>query len=250
MDKNEGQMTTELIEIIDEKIGNRASGRSGGSAAFFGEQDVARNEGQNKSQGNSHFSAQIVPQKLGRTIHLNKRSGLPRYVTRDVTRAGTPCYVFRRDGKKITLVGLPGTDPFMASYFDALDNKSSGSPVRERKALLAKSQFAGLLMPAFKSARKRAYENAWAFTLDFDALLEVAARQQFKCCLTGLEFQAKWKPGRKNPYGVSIDRVDCSRGYEPDNVRLVLFAANVLLLDWGTDVADHIALAYVAKRGL
>lgn len=211
---------------------------------------ISIGDGQFGSRIVSHRYVEFVPHKLGRSAILNKKSGLPKYVSADVTINGTPRHVYRRNGKKITILGEPGTLEFYKSYFDAIDGRYQENSVRDRKRKRARSQFARLLLPAFNSARKRAYENGWAFGLTLEALLGIAEKQQFKCCMTGLEFQAKWKPGKRNPYGVSIDRIDCSRGYELENVRLVVFAVNMLLLDWGADVADHVALAYVAKRGL
>jgi hypothetical protein len=46
-----------------------------------------------------------------------------------------------------------------------------------------------------------------------------------KCELTGIEYDYDaFKP--RNPYGPSIDRVDVSKGYTPDNCRVVIWAVN------------------------
>ena len=53
---------------------------------------------------------------------------------------------------------------------------------------------------------------------------------------TGIRFYAEFDvTGRFHPYAPSLDRIDPKRGYTPDNVRLVVFAINTMLLDWGAD---------------
>ena len=48
-----------------------------------------------------------------------------------------------------------------------------------------------------------------------------------KCEVTGLPFDMGRPEGRgQNPLAPSIDRIDPKRGYEPDNVQVVIFAFN------------------------
>lgn len=38
--------------------------------------------------------------------------------------------------------------------------------------------------------------------------------------------------GRKRPYRMSVDRIDRSGGYTPDNIRITTAIAKIALMDW------------------
>lgn len=46
--------------------------------------------------------------------------------------------------------------------------------------------------------------------------------------------------GRRNPYGISLDRINSAQGYTIDNVRLVLIWINNVFADYGDTVMRHI----------
>jgi hypothetical protein len=48
-----------------------------------------------------------------------------------------------------------------------------------------------------------------------------------------------------NPFMPSIDRIDSSRGYEPRNVRVVCYAANLAMNRWGEHVLSILSHGYV-----
>ncbi len=52
--------------------------------------------------------------------------------------------------------------------------------------------------------------------------------------------QEKTRHGRITYYF----RIDSSKGYEKGNVRIVVFAANVMMLDWGLDVFEKVSKEY------
>jgi hypothetical protein len=47
-----------------------------------------------------------------------------------------------------------------------------------------------------------------------------------------------------SPYAPSLDRIDCRKGYTKDNVRIVVYALNVMLMDWGEVVFSRVAASY------
>jgi hypothetical protein len=66
------------------------------------------------------------------------------------------------------------------------------------------------------------------------------------CELTGLRFRkSQYRP---NPFASSIDRIDSTKGYEPGNVRVVLWGINAALNVWGHDVYAQIASAYLERK--
>ncbi|HYA74262.1 MAG TPA: hypothetical protein VEF36_14015, partial [Roseiarcus sp.] len=44
------------------------------------------------------------------------------------------------------------------------------------------------------------------------------------------------------------DRIDTKGGYTKSNVRIVCFAVNVMLMDWGTQVLDRVLSHYRAHK--
>jgi hypothetical protein len=68
--------------------------------------------------------------------------------------------------------------------------------------------------------------------ISLNALVEMFHIQEGKCAVSGVPFT--WQRGRIAPTSISIDRVDNSRGYELDNVRLVCYAVNAFKSS-GTD---------------
>lgn len=65
---------------------------------------------------------------------LSKKTGLPRYVTRDFHKSGNEKLLFRREGKKVTLPGPALSDGFWIAYAAALAGKKPPGRVEPRKA--------------------------------------------------------------------------------------------------------------------
>lgn len=81
-------------------------------------------------------------------------------------------------------------------------------------------------------------------------LRAIIARAGGRCELTGIPFSASKPLGcQRAPFAPSVDRIDSKRGYSADNCRLVCFAVNVALNQWGDAVTRRIAIGFVAKEG-
>jgi len=87
----------------------------------------------------------------------------------------------------------------------------------------------------YGDAKKRAKNKGWEFTICLEDILAAMRKVGNKCWLTGVEFKEN-KDSFRNPYRPSIDRVHSNVGYVPDNVRIVAYAVNAALNDWGDDV--------------
>lgn len=73
-----------------------------------------------------------------------------------------------------------------------------------------------------------------------DDLYEMAGG---RCQLTGIEFSNELIGKTKSrPWAPSIDRIDSSKGYALDNIRLVCVAVNFALGAWGDEVLKRIIL--------
>lgn len=98
-------------------------------------------------------------------------------------------------------------------------------------------------------ARRRAKRRGLDFTLtatDVQALVERAAG---KCEVTDIPFEhRRTHAGHARPFAASLDRRDSTRGYTPDNCRLVTVAANAALGEWGDEVLTRVAHGLLRKQ--
>lgn len=92
--------------------------------------------------------------------------------------------------------------------------------------------------------RKRAKARGIEYGLGLAWLRAQLAKQNYCCAVSGLPFSdVKLGNAHKRPWMPSIDRIDCTKGYTRDNVRIVCVAVNTLLQDWGDPVWLAIKLA-------
>ena len=108
----------------------------------------------------------------------------------------------------------------------------------------------GRIIELCKSAAKRAKQKHIEYSLSSDFLEELWSKQDGKCALTKIEFQIPQERtgGKASPFAPSIDRIDCSKGYTIENVRLVCVAVNYALNEFGEGVFNQICQAYLAQQ--
>lgn len=87
------------------------------------------------------------------------------------------------------------------------------------------------LKDTVKHARARAKSLNREFDITYLDLLEVFHKQNGKCILSGIEMQ-RTVLIKKNPYNISIDRIDSKKGYTKDNIQLVCFIVNTMKLNY------------------
>ena len=96
----------------------------------------------------------------------------------------------------------------------------------------------------WSKAKVRARKKGLEFTLSRAPL--IASLERGTCPITGLPFYfglGDARAGRQrttHPLSPSIDRIDSSRGYTDDNVRVVCWAINMGCSEWGFDVARYV----------
>lgn len=95
--------------------------------------------------------------------------------------------------------------------------------------------------------KKNAVRRGIPFRLlrpEFDALVHSSLNV---CHLTGIAFDwTRRRKGARRPFAPSLDRIDSSRGYERDNVRLVCVIVNLAMNEWGFDALLRLAQHLVA----
>lgn len=105
-------------------------------------------------------------------------------------------------------------------------------------------------MFAVRNARKRSEKNGEEFGLDQEDCLALWTRCQGRCEVTGIPFEYE-KSGVKHerrPYAPSLDRIESSKGYIVDNVRVVCVAVNLAMNQWGEKVLLNIAISILRRR--
>lgn len=97
----------------------------------------------------------------------------------------------------------------------------------------------------FWQSKKRAKNKNIKFTLtkvQFEQIVERAngrCEKSFTHFLYNNEVSEKYS---KNPFHPSLDRIDSSKGYEKDNLRLVCVWVNNALSIWGDEIFDRFVL--------
>jgi hypothetical protein len=103
---------------------------------------------------------------------------------------------------------------------------------------------AGILLDR---ARRRAKEKGWPKpTINVAWVRERLERGA--CELSGLPFKLERGGRTGNPFGPSIDRIDCTKPYTEENCRVIVWALNAAFAEWGEDEFRLIARAWLAKR--
>lgn len=99
---------------------------------------------------------------------------------------------------------------------------------------------------AWYTARERATDKGWAFTITREWLEEKLSAG--RCELTGLPFD--FSGGARTAYSASVDRVNAAQGYTKENCRVILWALNKAFDNWGEEVFGHIWTAYLERSWL
>lgn len=97
--------------------------------------------------------------------------------------------------------------------------------------------------------RNRCQKKGIEFSLD---IVAIQARMDLGLCeMTGypLDLTPLTTKHERRPNTPSIDRINPKLGYTMDNVRIVCFAVNMAMSDWGETAFLPIARAWVAKAG-
>ena len=163
---------------------------------------------------------------------IRSEEALPRHVHKQVTRHGRAVFYFRRGHGPRVRLPAPNDRRFPEAYAAALAGKRA-----EPYDGIQRQRIETALVQSLRGARGRARKKGLDFNLDLDWLLTKLENQNFRCAITGLKFFEHYSgPALLSPYTPSIDRIEATKGYTKDNVRIVTFGANTMLHDWGDDV--------------
>lgn len=121
--------------------------------------------------------------------------------------------------------------------------------VRKQRAFGKRAPYRKCYDGAVSRVQRSNWSNKTVMAVEeFD---QIIARADGRCEVTGILFTwVKADDCRSNPWGPSLDRIDCSRAYELDNCRLVCTAVNIALSDFGEEVLTKIAKSLIKRQRL
>ena len=167
-------------------------------------------------------------------------------VEKQTTRHGKVVWYYRPSReRRIRIFGEYGSPEFAANYerVKARDLRMLQRPARDRKQAILRD-----LLRKFDKAKRRDLARGFTTSITAEWIGAQLAALDYCCAVTGLPFAHDKGSTKTNPFSPSLDRIDNRKGYETDNVRIVLYAVNTMMLDWGDAVFDQIVMAYVLRR--
>lgn len=100
----------------------------------------------------------------------------------------------------------------------------------------------------YRRSKARASMADIYFSLTRDDIREMGEAQNWCCFMTGIRFSRdRTENAHARAFSPSLDRINCRKGYQRDNVRLVCVSVNYALNEFGEEVFRKIATAYVRK---
>lgn len=98
-----------------------------------------------------------------------------------------------------------------------------------------------------RQLRYRAKLKSIECDIDAHALEAMLIATGGRCELTGVSFN-KNRVAERSPYMFSVDRINSKKGYTINNCRLICYAANIALQNWGENVFNDMAVGYVFNK--
>lgn len=78
-------------------------------------------------------------------------------------------------------------------------------------------------------AKTRSKQKGFEFSLTVEFITDLLHKIDYKCQITGQQMNLNsFSKKDKNPFKVSLDRVDSTKGYTEDNVQLTCWAVNLM----------------------
>ena len=128
-------------------------------------------------------------------------------------------------------------------YRDGLDRRCHNCKLEKNRIARAnysdEKRLIKILQERWLGARDRAKRKSAPFDITKQDLIDLWNSQNGKCALSGITMTYYMDKGR-NPYNVSIDQINPSKGYTKDNVQLVCMCVNQLKSDFDMSVILNI----------
>lgn len=125
--------------------------------------------------------------------------------------------------------------------------KQNAHTSKDRRRSWAQRNLAKFLL--IQMRRRCVHKNRnWECTITAEQLAELL--EPMVCSVTGisLEMYTDDHASLKNPWAPSVDRIDCNKGYTPDNVRVVCWLYNHMRGDYSDADVLKVAKAMVENN--
>lgn len=137
----------------------------------------------------------------------------------------------------------------MVREFERALQSASANPDWQRVVEGWREDSQSWLNRKFRNMRERSILKGWPEHMTLVELEAVALRSDGRCAITGLPFELSDQTvSRRNPFGISLDRIDCSKGYVVGNVRCVCLIVNIAMSNWGSDAVRTMSRALVGAE--
>jgi len=162
-------------------------------------------------------------------------------------KSGVAVHYYRRGkGVRIRLPDDPDSEAFATAV--RLAATIGISTPRDKKSTEVENrrlQIGVALKEAVSGAKQRARERGLPFDIDIDWVLSKVEQQDLRCSLTGIPFLSEHNTSSyRHPFAPSLDRIEPKSGYTRENVRIIVFAMNVMLMDWGHTIFEKVVSGY------
>lgn len=102
------------------------------------------------------------------------------------------------------------------------------------------------LRRTFNRMRRKSRLRTWGDCLALEDFVRIVLASDGKCAITGIEFSRTEL--KRDPFAISVDRINSARGYCAGNVRVVLLAVNLAMSQWGEASLIRIAAALAGRE--
>lgn len=109
----------------------------------------------------------------------------------------------------------------------------------------------GRLYNIYCAAKQRSSKKKIPFSISFDDVIKMFNDQQGLCSLSGMKLitnEIREEGKNYYPYAPSIDKIDPTKGYVLDNIRIVSVIVNLSLNTFGDVVFDEMCKSYIEKK--
>lgn len=161
-------------------------------------------------------------------IKVNSRSGLPQYCVRKTSGGNRVYYYFQKNEFRTRLPEF-GSSGFWDEYMKAREAMEDSPGLSESEMIstigMTKNELDKYFYALETGARQRAKAAGREYTLPKYWGADRYVEQEGRCALSGVVMRKG--QGRMDPYSPSIDRIDSSKGYTPENCQIVLHRVNI-----------------------
>lgn len=89
------------------------------------------------------------------------------------------------------------------------------------------------LYKTYSSMEARNKKKCFGDMVTFEQFKDIVCRSNGRCALSGIAFDVTSPEMKRNPFTLSPDRIDSSKGYTFENIRIVCMIVNLAMSHWG-----------------